>query len=64
MPIPSVRNLNAYDITSTTMRVRWEPVSGATGYVLLYEPVNATIPATEKQVTTDLRKRGRQTVRT
>nr|XP_028578625.1 collagen alpha-1(XII) chain isoform X4 [Podarcis muralis] len=50
LPIPSVRNLNAYDITSTTMRVRWEPVSGATGYVLLYEPVNATIPATEKQM--------------
>uniref|UniRef100_A0A8D0CFC3 Collagen alpha-1(XII) chain n=2 Tax=Salvator merianae TaxID=96440 RepID=A0A8D0CFC3_SALMN len=50
LPIPSVRNLNAYDITSTTMRVRWEPVGAATGYVLLYEPVNATIPATEKEM--------------
>lgn len=49
--IPSVRSLNAYDVTSRTMRVRWEPVKGATGYMLLYEPVNATIPATEKEVT-------------
>uniref|UniRef100_A0A8C5SF87 Collagen type XII alpha 1 chain n=1 Tax=Laticauda laticaudata TaxID=8630 RepID=A0A8C5SF87_LATLA len=52
LPIPAVRNLNAYDVSSRTMRVRWEPVKGATGYVLLYEPVNATIPATEKEVTT------------
>ncbi|KAJ7341667.1 hypothetical protein JRQ81_006106, partial [Phrynocephalus forsythii] len=50
LAIPSVRNLNAYDITSTTMRVRWQPVSGASGYLLLYEPVNATIPATEKEM--------------
>ncbi|XP_053142880.1 collagen alpha-1(XII) chain isoform X4 [Hemicordylus capensis] len=50
LAIPSVRSLNAYDISSTTMRVRWEPVRGATGYVLLYEPVNATIPATEKEM--------------
>lgn len=55
--IPSVRNLNAYDITSTTMRVRWEPVNGATGYLLLYEPVNATIPTTEKEVTINLKER-------
>uniref|UniRef100_A0A670YK30 Collagen type XII alpha 1 chain n=1 Tax=Pseudonaja textilis TaxID=8673 RepID=A0A670YK30_PSETE len=50
LPVPAVRNLNAYDVTSRTMRVRWEPVKGATGYVLLYEPVNATIPATEKEM--------------
>lgn len=48
--IPSIRNLNAYDIGPTSMRVRWEPLDGATGYVLMYEPVNATIPATEKEV--------------
>ncbi|XP_013922004.1 PREDICTED: collagen alpha-1(XII) chain-like, partial [Thamnophis sirtalis] len=50
LAIPSVRSLNAYDVTSRTMRVRWEPVKGATGYMLLYEPVNATIPATEKEM--------------
>lgn len=32
------------------MRVRWEPLSGATGYLLTYEPVNATVPSTEKEV--------------
>lgn len=32
------------------MRVRWEPLNGATGYLLTYEPVNATVPATEKEV--------------
>lgn len=48
--IPSVRNLNTYDITSTTMRVRWEPLDGATGYLLLYDAVNATVPTAEKEV--------------
>lgn len=32
------------------MRVRWEPLNGATGYLLTYEPVNATVPTTEKEV--------------
>uniref|UniRef100_A0A8D0HQC1 Collagen type XII alpha 1 chain n=1 Tax=Sphenodon punctatus TaxID=8508 RepID=A0A8D0HQC1_SPHPU len=50
LAIPSIRNLNAYDIGSTSMRVRWEPLTGATGYLLLYEPVNATIPTTEKEM--------------
>lgn len=50
VPMSSVRNLYVYDIGSTSMRVRWEPVNGATGYLLTYEPVNATVPATEKEV--------------
>lgn len=50
LPIPSVRNLNIYDIGTTTMRARWEAASGATGYLLLYEPVNATVPSTEKEM--------------
>lgn len=49
-PLSSVRNLNVYDIGSTSMRVRWEPVNGATGYLLTYEPVNATVPVAEKEV--------------
>lgn len=32
------------------MRARWEAASGATGYLLLYEPVNATVSSTEKEV--------------
>ncbi|CAJ0946844.1 unnamed protein product [Ranitomeya imitator] len=50
LPIPTIRNLNIYDIGTTTMRVRWEAAQGATGYQLLYEPVNATVPSTEKEV--------------
>ncbi|KFP75574.1 Collagen alpha-1(XII) chain, partial [Acanthisitta chloris] len=50
LPISSVRNLNVYDIGSTYMRVRWEPLNGATGYLLTYEPVNATVPTTEKEM--------------
>ncbi|XP_056421865.1 collagen alpha-1(XII) chain isoform X3 [Hyla sarda] len=49
LPIPNIRNLNIYDIGTTTMRVRWEAAPGATGYQLLYEPVNATVPSTEKE---------------
>lgn len=32
------------------MRARWEAASGATGYLLLYEPVNATVPSSEEEV--------------
>ncbi|XP_038672798.1 collagen alpha-1(XII) chain-like isoform X2 [Scyliorhinus canicula] len=49
-PIPGVRNLNVYDVTPTTMNVRWEPATGASGYMLLYTPVNATIPTVEKEL--------------
>ncbi|XP_009571425.1 PREDICTED: collagen alpha-1(XII) chain-like, partial [Fulmarus glacialis] len=50
LPISSVRNLNVYDIGSTSMQVRWEPLNGATGYLLTYEPVNATVPTAEKEM--------------
>ncbi|XP_062911509.1 collagen alpha-1(XII) chain isoform X1 [Mobula hypostoma] len=50
LPIPSIRNINTYAITPTTMNVRWEPTSGASGYMLLYAPVNATTPTAEKEV--------------
>ncbi|KAM8953803.1 collagen alpha-1(XII) chain [Pelodytes ibericus] len=50
LPIPSVRNLNTYDVGTTTMRVRWEGAKDATGYLLLYDPVNASVPTTEKEM--------------
>ncbi|XP_068137600.1 collagen alpha-1(XII) chain isoform X2 [Hyperolius riggenbachi] len=53
LPIPSVRNLNIYDVGTTTMRARWEAATGATGYLLLYEPVNATVPSEEKELPVD-----------
>ncbi|XP_067844647.1 collagen alpha-1(XII) chain [Heptranchias perlo] len=50
LSIPSVRKLNVYDVTPTTMNVRWEPTSGASGYMLLYAPVNASAPSMEKEL--------------
>ncbi|EPY83208.1 hypothetical protein CB1_000591007, partial [Camelus ferus] len=41
LQVPIV-SLNLYDVGSTTMHVQWQPVGGATGYTLLYEPLNAT----------------------
>lgn len=43
--------MNVYDEGVTTMRVRWEAVQGATGYLLLYRSVNASEPQEEKEVT-------------
>nr|XP_015209075.1 PREDICTED: collagen alpha-1(XII) chain [Lepisosteus oculatus] len=50
LPLPSVRNMNVYDMTSSSMRVRWEPASEATGYLLLYSAINATTPESEKEM--------------
>ena len=49
MPVPVV-SLNIYDIGSTTMHVQWQPVGGATGYTVTYEPTNATVPTKPKEV--------------
>uniref|UniRef100_UPI00398F45FB collagen alpha-1(XII) chain-like n=1 Tax=Pristiophorus japonicus TaxID=55135 RepID=UPI00398F45FB len=50
LSLPAVRNLNVYDVTPTTMNVRWKPASGASGYMLLYAPINASIPSVEKEL--------------
>ncbi|XP_031437444.1 collagen alpha-1(XII) chain isoform X2 [Clupea harengus] len=50
LPLPAVKTMTVYDETLTTMRVRWEVVSGASGYMLLYSALNATQPTTEKEV--------------
>ncbi|CAJ1087212.1 collagen alpha-1(XII) chain isoform X6 [Xyrichtys novacula] len=40
----SATNMTVYDETSTTMRVSWEEANGATGYILLYKPINSSEP--------------------
>ncbi|XP_055362274.1 collagen alpha-1(XII) chain isoform X3 [Betta splendens] len=50
LPLLAVENMNVYDEGVTTMRVRWEEVEGATGYLLLYRSVNASEPQEEKEV--------------
>ncbi|XP_012717523.2 collagen alpha-1(XII) chain isoform X4 [Fundulus heteroclitus] len=50
LPLSAVRRMNIYDEQTTTMRVRWEEVQGATGYMLLYSAINATQPTTEQEL--------------
>lgn len=38
--VPSVKVMNVYDETSSSLRVKWEDVEEATGYMLLYRPVS------------------------
>lgn len=53
VPLPAVRRMDIFDEQMTTMRVRWEPVPGATGYRLLYNALNATEPTVEQEVSAD-----------
>lgn len=50
VPLRAVRNMNIYKERSTTMNVRWDAVEGATGYMLLYNALNATEPSVEQEV--------------
>ncbi|CAG5866270.1 unnamed protein product [Menidia menidia] len=50
LPLNSVKSMSIYDEQITTMRVRWERVAGATGYLLLYSALNATQPTSEQEM--------------
>ncbi|XP_061650641.1 collagen alpha-1(XII) chain isoform X2 [Phyllopteryx taeniolatus] len=50
LALPGVRRMDIFDEQMTTMRVRWEPVPGATGYMLLYSAINATEPTVEQEI--------------
>lgn len=50
VPLSAVRNMNIYKVRSTTMNVRWDEVEEATGYMLLYNALNATEPSVEQEV--------------
>ena len=50
VPLPAVKNMNVYDETMSSMRVRWEAVFGATGYLLRYKSINASEPQLEQEV--------------
>lgn len=45
-----VESMTVYDEAMTSMRVRWEKVPGATGYLLRYNAINATVPTVEQEV--------------
>lgn len=48
--LPGVKDIKVYDETPTTMKVTWDEVGGATGYMLLYRALNAGESEPEKEV--------------
>ncbi|XP_047675468.1 collagen alpha-1(XIV) chain-like isoform X2 [Tachysurus fulvidraco] len=50
LALPMVDNLYLYDITHNSMRVRWVPAEGASGYMILYAPLSDQGSSDEKEV--------------
>uniref|UniRef100_A0A8C7KG58 Collagen type XII alpha 1 chain n=1 Tax=Oncorhynchus kisutch TaxID=8019 RepID=A0A8C7KG58_ONCKI len=44
-----LKSRNAY-VTSANNAVKWQTAEGATGYMLLYRAINATVPTVEKEM--------------
>uniref|UniRef100_A0A3Q2CA21 Collagen type XIV alpha 1 chain n=1 Tax=Cyprinodon variegatus TaxID=28743 RepID=A0A3Q2CA21_CYPVA len=51
--LPTVNDLDLFDITPSTMRVRWKIAAGASGYMILYAPLTEQDAADEKEVKVD-----------
>ncbi|KAM9737140.1 collagen alpha-1(XIV) chain isoform 2-T2 [Menidia menidia] len=50
LALPTVNDLELFDITHSTMRVRWKTAVGASGYMILYAPLTEGDLADEKEV--------------
>uniref|UniRef100_A0A672NV39 Collagen type XII alpha 1 chain n=1 Tax=Sinocyclocheilus grahami TaxID=75366 RepID=A0A672NV39_SINGR len=50
LPLPAVTSMTVYDEAITSMQVRWELVSGASGYLLNYNAINASVPSGKMEV--------------
>lgn len=48
--LPSVTGLQLLDVTHSTMKVTWDRVEGASGYMLLYGPLIEDGKLNEKEV--------------
>lgn len=62
VPVPQVENMDVYDQTSSSMKVKWDSVPAATGYILLFRPTHQ--PQLEKEVDVQLDDSSHQTRRT
>lgn len=48
--LPMVDNLDLFEITHNSMRVQWSAAEGASGYMILYAPLDEAGSSDEKEV--------------